>query len=368
MKHKHIVHEHGGVPDAAFERLNIPRRPVIDFSVNISPIGPPERILSEWSSFSKHISAYPEIHGKGIVDYFSLTLNMEKESILAGNGSVECIYLVPRVLKLKRAGILLPSFHDYSRAFTLAGTRVRTHALNPDNGFKCPCPADLSRILDQNDAIIIGNPNNPTGTLFDPEVILESAERYRDRWFLVDEAFMPFVRCNEELTLTRADRIRTNILVFRSLTKWYGLAGIRLGAVTGHPDTIALLMRHKEPWTINSIADQAARLLAGSEEYDRRLRELTASEQERIYPVLQRIKGIDVFKPSANFFFCEWRATNNLDDLIGPLLNRGIYVRDCRNFQGLNGNFFRFAIRLPDENNMLIDALKASAETLRKKQ
>ena len=141
------------------------------------------------------------------------------------------------------------------------------------------------------------------------------------------------------------------------MTKFYALAGLRLGAVIGHPKTIAQLQAFKEPWTINIVAEKLASVLLRCLEYEETTRELISSERQRLHSLLRTIPGIRVFNPTANFFLAQWTSTENLDDLLFALLLKGLYVRDCRNFEGLEQNYFRFAIRTPPENDHLCDAL-----------
>ncbi|RLC07208.1 MAG: threonine-phosphate decarboxylase, partial [Deltaproteobacteria bacterium] len=95
---------------------------------------------------------------------------------------------------------------------------------------------------------------------------------------------------------------------------------------------------------------------------EERTRQIVSQERRRLYPRLRKIPGIRTFPPTANYFLAQWTATGNLDDLLQVLLPRALYVRDCRNFRGLERNFFRFAIRKPAENDRLMDAIAGYTE------
>ena len=102
-------------------RLGVPTGPVLDFSVNLNPLGPPAIIKENWSDLLQCIENYPSVEGDGVAAYYETACGIAPRNFLAGNGSTELIYLTPRVLKFKRAAVLAPSFHDYERASVLAG-------------------------------------------------------------------------------------------------------------------------------------------------------------------------------------------------------------------------------------------------------
>jgi len=154
-----------------------------------------------------------------------------------------------------------------------------------------------------------------------------------------------------------AGKIRPNMLVIHSLTKFYSLAGLRLGGVIGSERVISKLRRAKEPWSVNCIADRVAPMLLDCTDYEEETRFMVARERERVFQRLETHEGITPFPPSANFILCQWTRTGNLDDLLCHLLNNGIYVRDCRNFPGLEQNFFRIGLRTPPENDRLVSIL-----------
>ncbi len=356
-----VLHQHGGDPARDFSRLGIEPRSVIDFSVNTNPLGPPDDIENAWPRLLQVASRYPSQNGEKVTQFYASKFNILEDCILPGNGSIELIYLAPRVLGLERVAIVAPSFHDYERAATLAGSKIEHLILSPQNSFASPSEKTLKETLQRVDAIYIGNPNNPTGTILSVREILELADEYRDKYILVDEAFIQFVDNSEKTSFIAPSRIRHNVLVFHSLTKFYAIAGLRAGCAIGHPETIEKLRFHQIPWSINSMAEETVSILAECPAYEIETQKLIASERRRIRDRLSRLCGVHLFDTSANFFLARWTATPNLDDLQKALLQRGLYVRDCSNFKGLDGGYFRFAIRMPEENNRLMSAIERCA-------
>jgi threonine-phosphate decarboxylase len=190
---------------------------------------------------------------------------------------------------------------------------------------------------------------------------LDLATAFPDKWLLVDEAFVQFLDRPDTVSLIDVRPIPPNILVFHSLTKYFALPGLRLGAVIGHPDTISLLRPLKEPWSVNRVAEKVAVQLIGCTDYEKRLSQLVRQERSRVFGKLQDIGGFQVFEPSANFLLARWTQTGELDDFLHFMLNSGVHLRDCRNFPGLQDNFFRMAIRRPDENDLLLSLMQDCA-------
>lgn len=352
------THKHGGNPLADLARLNLPETKIIDFSVNLNPLGMPDVILKNWDSLFNAVQDYPSINAEGITDFYAYKAGIKPDEFLAGNGSTELIYLIPRVLKFKKVVIPAPSFYDYERASILAGAEVITYPLKPENNFELPSAIELETLINNVDAIWVGRPNNPTAGMFKRDIIIELAEKYPDKYFIIDEAFIQFVDNWKGESLISCNRY-PNLIIIHSFTKFYSIAGLRMGGVIGHRDTIGRLNEYKEPWTVNGIAEKVAPLLKDCEDYETAILKYLTSERERVFGILKEMDGIEVFPSCTNFFLCRWRKTENLDDLLKYLLGNGIFIRDCRNFRGLEHNYFRFGIRSVIENNSLLSLLSS---------
>ncbi|MDP8306405.1 MAG: threonine-phosphate decarboxylase CobD [Candidatus Chlorobium antarcticum] len=338
-------HTHGGAtPDSA---------EMIDFSVNISPLFPP---LGPLVMEEKELIAYPSIDGSGIRDFYKQRFGLDSGSVLATNGAAEGIYLLPRALGLRRVLVSSPSFFEYERACRIAGAEVLVVRLSAENGFAMPEFQALVDSMEGVDAFFAANPNNPTGTELPPAVVLALASRFPEKWFIVDEAFIQFTADFPANSLMHEVVAFKNVVVVHSLTKFYALPGLRLGAVIAHPEVIGRLLEHKEPWTVNAIAEKVARRLAGCVEWEESVREMAALERERIRSESASIERLSLFGGAANFFLARWDGS--LDRLLACLKEQGMPVRDCRNFHGLEGEWFRFAVRRPEENSRLLGALR----------
>lgn len=357
MKEK-VSYRHGGAPVFDLRRFNMPERPLCDFSVNINPLGSPPIVKEKWAELVSAIENYPSMHGDGVAAYYERKFGIPSRNVLAGNGSTEMIYLVPRVFRFRHALIVTPSYHDYERASLLSGAKMQRYPLSPEDEFSLTNLDRLVAALKNMDAVWMGRPNNPTGTLISKQIILELAGMFPRKSFLIDEAFIQFVDRWQEQSLL-CEEPRPNILVVHSLTKFYALTGLRLGAVVGPAETISRLRQAKEPWTVNRVAEKIAPLLLACANYERETRSLVATEYTKIFRRLEMTDGITPFPSTANFLLCRWHKTDNLDDLMRHLLSQGAYIRDCRNFQDLENGFFRVGFRVPQENDLLLSLLSS---------
>lgn len=349
---------HGGVPKADMQRLDVPARQVLDFSVNLNFFGPPPVIEAKWPTLFESIEQYPSVKGDGVARYYQSACGVSPRNFLAGNGSTELIYLVARVLRYKRAAVITPSFHDYERASLLAGAKVIQCPLSPHENFALPAKEALVQILANVDALWIARPNNPTGNLFQKTLVLQLADRFPEKWFIVDEAFVQFLDDWKNKSLL-TEKPKKNVLVLNSLTKFYAVAGLRLGGIVGHEDVISRMNRAKEPWAINGIADRVASFLSECADYDEKSRIAHNAERKRVFHALENMDGILPFPSLVNYILCQWRKTDNLDHLLAHLLTNGMYLRDCRNFPGLEKNFFRMGLRVPEENDRMLSAMSS---------
>ena len=214
--------------------------------------------------------------------------------------------------------------------------------------------SDLSDyiLIEDIDMIILSNPNNPSGCLHSPDFLRELAAKCERRQILlvVDECFMDFVDSAHTYSLLEFVANCRNLIVIRAFTKFYGMAGLRLGwCATSNADLIAGMKKAGPPWSV-SIPAQAAGIAVLSEEaYADRLRGYISAECQQLQSGLQGL-GFQVISGAANYILFYSERT----DLARLLLERGIAIRDCSNYVGLGPGWYRVAVRLREENERLL--------------
>ncbi|MCF6150397.1 MAG: threonine-phosphate decarboxylase [Candidatus Kuenenia sp.] len=330
---------------------------ILDFSANINPLGYPEGVRKAVFENFSDILHYPDIDCSGLKKYIERKIGHFTNEIVVGNGSTELFYLAPRALKPAKGIILQPAFSEFPEALKCSGTEVIRYALN-ENDFSF----QYKKYYFDDETVgmlFLCNPNNPTGLLIEKHALLSMIQQHPKVMFVIDEAFMDFVDEPERYTLINEAGTLENLIVVRSLTKFYGFPGLRIGYLVTHSDIAEKLMEYKEPWTVNTFAQYAAMVSMEDDEFVVASKAFIKNEKMYLYDELSKIHGLIPYKPAANFVFVKIGAEEINSVLLRKwMLECGIAIRDCSNFAGLNDRYFRVAVRTREENVKLIDVLK----------
>ena len=345
-------HQHGGQVERAFAAHGLAPKPVIDFSVNVSPLGPPPALLEAWPRYLDSVPNYPDPDGAPLCDYYHQRYGLDPESVLPLNGSIEGIYLLPRLLGLKRVTVPKPGFFDYAAACRLAGVEVAPWQLDAADGFSFD---GIEHQLAGVDGVFLGSPHNPTGQVIERGLLLGLCDQFPQITFMIDQAFIHLCDNPQGLSLLAPEHFRPNLLVLHSLTKEWALPGLRLGGLVGPSEVIAKLKAQLPPWRLSGPALAALADLTDQEVYENSRQEMLDAERLRLFAALADCPKLELIPSHSNFFLA--RYLGGLDDLLKRALERGIMLRDGRNFEGLDGDWFRFAILSPDHNDRLIEFL-----------
>jgi L-threonine-O-3-phosphate decarboxylase len=354
---------HGGDILDVSERTGIPAGDILDFSYNVNPLGPPAGVKAAAIAALDSLTRYPDDDCRALRTRLAEVHGLPADRLLVGNGSTELIYLLPRALGARRVALFSPSYMDYWRASQLAGAEVTGYACSDENGFR-PAPELLDQACLTADMVWLGNPNNPNGGLLDRDMILRASMAHPRTVFVVDEAFMEFTPDPDRYTLLR-DGLCRNVIVLRSLTKFFALPGLRLGFLTASPEIVRLLQAAKEPWTVNAIALAVGERLYDDPHYMIETRRLIGQERDFLLERLLAIGAMYPFPSRANFILARIeRSSLTAPQLKQGLLQDRILIRDASNFRGLGGRYVRFAVRLREDNERLLSALsRAFAST-----
>jgi cobyric acid synthase CobQ/L-threonine-O-3-phosphate decarboxylase len=331
-----------------------------DFSASINPLGPPESLRRVISKSVSSLVHYPDPDCTELISTFAKRFDLTAEEVLAGNGSTELLHLLPRVIRAQRAVIPVPSYADYASAARLCGLLVENVQLSEEKGF-APDLQALAGILRDHDLVLLGQPNNPTGCLCDPEDLRQLAASFPRVTFVVDESFLPFVDEAKSLMRNRP----ANVIVLMSLTKFYAIPGLRLGLAVADSSIIARLKNILPPWSVNTLAQSAGVAALRERDYAERSRNFVGTERLWFQKELADIPGLTVHPGCANFLLGRIdRPDMDAPKLAEALLTSGIAIRVCGNFDGLDNRYFRGAVRTREDNERLIAATK---ETLGEK-
>lgn len=357
--------EHGGNIYRFIEETNYKLEDIIDFSASINPLGLPEGVKKEIMESIKYLCYYPDSDSKRLKEEVARHLQIEPKYILCGNGSTELIYLTVRALKPKRILIPIPTFSEYERACNLNnGLHVVSYGLKKEKNFDLD-PEDLISILTTHypsqpfDMVFLCNPNNPTGRLIKKEDLLKIAEVAQDLrcYLFVDEAFIDFV---PEESIAKEVINNPYLIVLRSMTKFYALSGLRIGYAVYHDSIINIIKAHKEPWTMNILAQRAGVAALKDIEYKEQTFKVIEIGKKNLEEGFRSLR-INYLPTSTNFYLIRHKSAQ---EIIAFLKSKGIMIRDCSNFKGLDSTYMRVAIRSEEQNKKLLKELTEICQAL----
>ena len=343
---------HGGNREAAAARLNCRPSQLLDASASLIP----------WSPRGSRIPLaairdYPD-RGHALIRRLLGALHgLEFSFLLPGNGAAELFTWAARDAAEQGLSVLAaPGFADYKRALRCwsATSRQQQLPLLWDEGFPQPFPDP-----GEGSVLWICNPHNPTGQLWSRTSLQPLLERYA--LVICDEAFLPLVPNGEQQSLIPLVAEHSNLVVIRSLTKLYGIAGLRLGYAVAQPQRLQRWAEWRDPWPVNGIALAVGeRLLSSPRRYQSwcaRVQRWTATEGAWMQRQLAALPGITPMPSAVNYLLI--RANRSLVPLREALEQRHrILLRDCRSFEGLGETWLRIGLQSRLNNRRIVRALR----------
>ena len=321
---------------------------VLDFSINVSPFGTPPKVKEAIAATLDGFDIYPDPNCCALREALSRHHGLEKERILCGNGASDLIFRICAWKKAKLALVLAPGFSEYERGVLRFGGAVREYLLSDRNDFLLT-EDFLNALTPDVDIVFLCNPNNPTGRLI-PEGLLKriiSVCKEKKITLVLDECFISFTRGNSMQGFLHPD-----FLILRAFTKMYGMAGIRLGYLLGCPETLKEIAPYGSEWSVSTVAQVAGIGALSQEGWEEKTRQEVEKQRDRMKRELENM-GFSVIPGEGNFLLVRGR-----EGIAGKLKEKGILVRRCDNFSGLDGTYFRIGLKLQKENERLLNALE----------
>ncbi len=346
---------HGGLNEAELKAMGLSPEEILDFSVCSNPyISPPElgKIIGNIA-----ISRLPDSEATEFREYLAAKLGVSPANIIAGNGSVELIRLIALAYFGRGDTVLIlePTFGEYRVACQITGASVIGQWAGEAADFSHNIKETVDLIKrTRPKGIFICNPNNPTGRYLSREEIKVVLDANPDSLLILDEAYVAFV----EKSWPSLDLInRGNLVVVRSMTKDYSIAGLRLGYAIANREIIEMLRRASQPWNVNAVAQKAGIVVLNDSESLKRSQQEIRKAAKFLVREFCRL-GFNP-RPSETHFFLV--KVPNVKEFRTALLRQGLLVRDCASF-GLP-EYVRIAARTLPECEKLITVI----ETMKKK-
>ena len=325
---------HGGNIFAVSREHGWNWREVLDFSASINPLGPSPLVKPAICQALDRIVHYPERDPQRLHRALARIWNVPEERIIAGNGATELIFFLARVHQSSAVTLALPVFSEFQRAFRGSGT---TDLLAPESW-----PGE--------GLLVLTRPANPTGWTLP----IETLRRYLENSaasVLVDESFLEFSCCPSAATLIEQ---YPRLMVLRSLTKFYALPGMRVGALLATESTVRAWKEQREPWQVNVLAEEAALAALSDSDHAAKSIEFVTGERVWLSDQIRSLPNTDPLPSDANFIFI--RLTHPAAALSKHLLQSRILIRNCSGWPGVHGEAVRIAVRTRKENEYLLNA------------
>ncbi len=345
---------HGGGVDGLMAEMGLRREQIVDFSASINPLGVPEQVQQALRQALTRISDYPELEGESLRQALAESHQLPQENLLPGSGSTELIYLLPRILRPRRALLVQPCFSEYAPALQQAGCQLDSIDLRPEENFRFAVERILAALRENTDLVVLANPGNPSGVGIDPQQLRQLQQGLGERTLLVDEAFIDF--CPERSLLPQLPEL-PNLYLLRSLTKFYAIPGLRAGYLAGPAEGIARLAKNREPWRLSNLALAAACACLRAEDYRKKTLQLLPRLRQQLKAELEEL-GFAVFPGEANYLLCRLPKTAPAaKDIASQLRLEGLLIRNCADFSPLDERYLRFAVMGTEANARLVAAL-----------
>ena len=346
---------HGANVDNMAKKFGKNENDIIDFSSNVNP-----HIISDLGKYVleglEKSRSYPDINYTNLRNNISDYIKVDSEMIIPGNGATEIIYLLMKSIK-KRLAILNPTFSEYGRGAKLNNLEIIDFHLKEENNFSIDLD-EIQKNMDKFDSLFVCNPNNPNGKVKDLNKLLDLMIK-NDKLLIVDETFMEFVGEEEKFSLINRIEQTPNLFILKAVTKFFGMPGLRLGyGVTSNKQIIKNIYEYKEPWTINSFAENLSNYLFKDKEYIKSSKDYYINERKFMLEELRKISRLKVYDTDTNFVLIKLKdgEANSLKLELFEKYN--ILIRDASNFIGLDKSYIRVAIKSHDDNKVLIESLR----------
>jgi threonine-phosphate decarboxylase len=340
---------HGGVYSVN------PRLVRVDCSSSINPLGTPRKAIATIQKNAKSLAPmYPDPESGELKKSLSRYLRIDPEWISVGNGAMEIIYWFAQAFAKSRVVIPAPTFCEYELASQKAGAQV---TFVPLHDFQL----DADQIIEKArgaDAVFLCNPNNPTGMLATREIrkIIENVDISTK--ILLDECFIELVDDPDDNSMIGRTEEFSNLVILRSLTKSFGLPGLRVGYSVCNPSLAEKLSGNKIPWNVNGLAQAAGVAALADKKHLPSARAIVKKERKFLYDNISRLKSFSPLRSDANYFLVRLHGRNSTQFRDALLKKTGVLVRDCSTFTGMSSQYIRVAVKAHRENLALMKALE----------
>lgn len=351
------TYDHGGNVFDVARQMGVAPAAIADFSASINPLGMSPLVKSAIVGAIDSLVHYPDSRHTEFKQALAEYHGLSPAHFAVANGSTELIYHLPAMLRGTRALIVSPSFSEYVHALGQQQWQARHFVLDHEKSFDLDLDALRQTLAEGFDALYLCNPANPGGTLY-PLRLIEQIHNLctaAGTFLVLDEAFMDFC---EETSAKHFMVTVDNGIILRSMTKFFGIPGLRLGYAIAGTTLAERLDAMGGPWSVNTLALAAGLAALQDSEHNSMTIEYVRQERCNLLEQLSKFTQLKVFPSSTNYLLLQITDGMSAPELRDRLLQQRILIRDCTSFVGLSPRFFRIAVRTAEENGRLVQGLK----------
>jgi len=326
----------------------------LDFSVNTNPLGLAPSVKAVLSRAADRAGEYPDPLYRKLRSAIAAHERIPMEQIFCGNGAADLIWRLVFAVRPKQALVTAPTFSEYETALDAVGCQTEHHILSADNGFQLD-HSILQKITPRTDLVFLCNPNNPTGVTAAQPLLMDILRHCQQcqTVLVVDECFLGFLPAAEAKTMKPQLSQSSNLVILKAFTKLYGMAGFRLGyCLCANPDLLSALQKNGQCWPVSVFAEEAGIAALQDQTYVEAAKGLVSTERTRVRQTMEHL-GLRVIPGEANYLLFH----TDIPQYHHRMAQKGILIRDCSNYPGLTTGYYRTAIRTPEENDRLLNAM-----------
>lgn len=332
----------------------------LDYSVNINPMGIPEKINEVLKESIKDIYHYPDIEcakaKEAIADYYSI----DPAKVLLGNGASELIMAVCHAIRPQKALLLAPSFLGYEKALEAVDCEISYFHLLEEEDFVVSDRLVEEICKTKPDILFLTNPNNPTGHVLESKMVNRIAEacEVEGTYLVLDECFLELTENYKETLIYGMERY-SKLFILRAFTKSFAIPGVRLGyGICDDRNLCEKIAKQLPEWNVSIFAQNVAVAAIKESAFLDGSRLFIKQERNFLKKHLEEL-GLKVYPSGANYLL--FYESGEID-WYEKLLAKKILIRDCSNYEGLTKGFYRIAVRTPQDNRKLMEAMEEIVE------
>ena len=341
--------------------LRIEQYETVRYDINCNPLGVPESVTRAIIENIDSIGRYPDVYYEPLKSAIASYAGCAPEYLVTGSGSSDLLRLFVALLTPKKALLPIPSAMDYEHVLSVYGCDIDFYELDINKDYQLDMDDFITRLSPEYDIVILGNPNNPTSQSVsreDIEKLAKACQEY-DIFLLLDEMYIEFTENYESRTAISLVNTYENMVILRSVSKFFSVPGLRLAyAVMNNETNMAIINMTATPNSISCLTAAACTAMLEDTSYIRESHSRIFTERNLIYSAMSTNKNLRLFKPSANFVLMQiLKEDVTAKSLLAHCNMKGIVLRNCEDFHGLDSHFVRFSIMNPMQNDLMVNTI-----------